>query len=96
MGPETADRSTGRGWLVRLHVLLLMQSLLLVPASVNRLWSATDVYVLPHDALRLDDLLNLLVLSPTSVLAFYLLLEHMLPGVPKRARRALRVAFVAA
>ena len=37
----------------RLHALLAVQSLLLVLASVNRLWSATDVAVLPDDALRL-------------------------------------------
>jgi hypothetical protein len=80
----------------RLHVLLAVQSLLLVLASVNRLWDATDVAILPHGALRLVDVLNLLVLAPASVLAFQLLLEHVLRGAPDRARRALRVAFVAA
>jgi hypothetical protein len=41
----------------RLHLLLAVQSLLLILASVNRLWDATDVPVLPHDALRLVDVL---------------------------------------
>jgi hypothetical protein len=80
----------------RLHLLLAVQSLLLVLASVNRLWDATDVPVLPHDALRLVDVLNLLVLAPASLLAFHLLLEHVLRGASARARRALRFAFLAA
>jgi hypothetical protein len=74
----------------RIHLLLALQSLLLVLASVNRLWDATDVAVLPHDALRLVDVLNLLVLAPASVLVFHVLLEH-LGSTPK-----LRLAFVAA
>jgi hypothetical protein len=74
----------------RLHLLLAVQSLLLVLASVNRLWDATDVPVLPHEALRLVDVLNLLVLAPASLLVFHLLLEHV------GSTRALRLAFVAA
>ena len=74
----------------RIHALLAVQSLLLVLASVNRLWDATNVAVLPHQALRLVDVLNLLVLAPASVLVFHLLLEHLSPS------RTLRVAFVAA
>lgn len=42
------------------------------------------------------DLVNLLVVVPASALAFYVLLEHLLPDVSCSARRALRVAFVAA
>ncbi|HEX5617536.1 MAG TPA: hypothetical protein VFX51_03910 [Solirubrobacteraceae bacterium] len=74
----------------RIHVLLALQSLLLVLASVNRLWDATDVAVLPHGALRLVDVLNLLVLAPASVLVFHVLLEHL------GSTRGLRLAFVAA
>lgn len=76
-----------------LHLLLAGQSLVLVLASVNRLWDATDVAVLPHGALRLADVLNLLVLAPAGVLLFHALLEHVVAG-----RRApwLRGAFVAA
>jgi hypothetical protein len=80
----------------RLHLLLAVQSGLLILASVNRLWDATDVPVLPHEALRLVDVLNLLVLAPASLLAFHLLLEHVLTGASARARRALRFAFLAA
>lgn len=79
----------------RLHVLLGVQSLLLILATVNRLWSATDVEVL-QGSLRVVDVVNLLVLAPATALVLYLLLEHVLGEVPGRARRALRVAFVAA
>jgi hypothetical protein len=74
----------------RIHVLLTAQSALLLLASVNRLWSATDVEVLPHGSLRLVELLNLLVLPPASVLLFYLLLEELRPS------RAARLWFLAA
>jgi hypothetical protein len=79
----------------RLHLLLAAQSLILVLASVNRLWSGTDAEILPHGSLRVVDLVNLLVLVPASALAFHLLLEHLLPDLSRSARRALRVAFVA-
>jgi hypothetical protein len=82
--------------MARLHALLAVQSGLLVLGSVNRLWSATDVELLPHDALRLVDVLNLLVIAPASVLAFLALLEHVLTGADARRRRALRLAYVAA
>jgi hypothetical protein len=83
-------------WVGRLNVLLTAQSLILVLASINRLWSATDVEILPHEALRLVDLLNILVFPPASVLAFHLLLEHVLTAAPEQARRRLRLAFLAA
>jgi hypothetical protein len=48
-----APRAQG-GDMKTLHLLLGAQSLILVAASVNRLWDATDVAVLPHGALRLS------------------------------------------
>jgi hypothetical protein len=72
------------------HLLLGAQSLILVLASVNRLWDGTDVAVLPHGALRLVDLLNLVVLAPAGLLVFHALLEHLRPG------RWARLAFIAA
>jgi hypothetical protein len=63
-----------------LHLLLGAQSLILVVASINRLWDGTDVAVLPHGALRLVDVLNLLVLAPAGVLVFHALLEQLRPG----------------
>jgi hypothetical protein len=74
----------------RIHLLLGAQSLILVVASVNRLWDGTDVAVLPHGALRLVDVLNLLVLAPAGLLVFHALLEQLEPS------RWLRLGFVAA
>jgi hypothetical protein len=74
----------------RLHLLLGAQSLILVAASVNRLWDATDVAILPHGALRLVDVLNLLVIAPAGLLVFHLLLDHLSDD------RRLRLAFLAA
>jgi hypothetical protein len=90
--PQTAERA----WVRRLHVLLGVQSLVLLLASVNRLSSLGDVALLPHGSLRVIELLNLLVLPPVSALAFFLLLEHLLGGVAPATRRALRLAFAAA
>jgi hypothetical protein len=80
----------------RLHVLLTVQSALLVLASINRLWDATDARVLPHGSLRVVDVVNLLVLAPASALVLYLMLEHVLGDLSQRARRRLRLAFLAA
>jgi pimeloyl-ACP methyl ester carboxylesterase len=80
----------------RLHVLLTAQSALLVLASINRLWDATDARVLPHGSLRIVDVVNLLVLAPASALVLYLMLEHGLGDLSQRARRRLRLAFLAA
>jgi hypothetical protein len=80
----------------RIHILLGAQSLILVLASVNRLWDGTDAEILPDASLRVVDAVNLLVLAPASVLAFFLLLEHVLTGAPERPRLALRFGFVAA
>jgi hypothetical protein len=90
--PATAERA----WERRLHVLLGVQSLVLVLASVNRLTSVGDAAVLPHGSLRVVELLNLLVLPPISALAFFLLLEHLLDGVAAGTRLALRLAFLGA
>jgi hypothetical protein len=74
----------------RLHALLSAQSVLLVLASINRLWSATDVPVLPHGSLRIVELLNLFVLPPLSVFVFWVMLEDFRPS------RRLRFWFLAA
>jgi hypothetical protein len=84
---------TQAGSMKTLHLLLGAQSLILVAASLNRLWDATDVAVLPHGALRLVDVLNLLVIAPAAVLVFHALLEHVIADA--RARW-LRLAFIAA
>lgn len=96
VSPAPARPGGERAWVRRLHVLLGVQSLLLVLASINRLSGLTDATVLPQGSLRVVELLNLLVLPPAGALAFFLLLEHLLGGVAPRTRRALRLAFLAA
>jgi hypothetical protein len=81
---ETSDRLA---WTRRLQVLLGAESVLLVLASVNRLWDATDAEVLPHGSLRVVDVVNLMVLAPASALVLYLLLEHVLGDLPRRPDR---------
>jgi hypothetical protein len=92
--PAPVVRSGDRTWMRRLHRLLAAQSALLILASLNRLTGIADVTVLPHGSLRLLELINLLVLPPLSVLAFYLLLEQLLEDASRRVRRALRIAFL--
>src|SRR3712207_8869475 len=89
-GEAQVEPSSGSG-LGRIHLLLTAQSLVLVLASVNRLWSATDVEILPGEALRIVDVVNLLVLAPASALLFLLLLEHVLAGSAGRSHAVLRV-----
>jgi hypothetical protein len=84
-------------WRRRLLVLLGAQSVLLVLTSVNRLSDLTTAPVLPHEALRVVELVNLLLLPPLSALGWYLLLEHLLPrGADRWARWRLRLGFAAA
>ena len=85
-----------RGGLRRIHLLLTAQSVVLVLASINRLWSATDAEILPGEALRVVDVMNLLVLAPASALLFLLLLEHVLAGAAGQSHAVLRVAFAGA
>ena len=63
--------------LSRVHLLLGVQSLVVVAVSVNRLGSATGGYVAGNQFLRWVDLNNL-ILSFVSVLAFHLLQRHLL------------------
>ena len=98
VAPPAAARavSADRAWLRRLHVLLGVQSLLLVLGSINRLSSLTGAEVLPHGSLRVVEVVNLLVIPPLSALAFYLLLEHLLERARPAVRGALRLGFLAA
>jgi hypothetical protein len=79
-----------------LHLLLGVQSLVVVLVSVNRLGSWTKGYVAPNEFLRWVDLNNML-LALVSLVAFYLLKEHLAyesPAFGGRAHRALGVTFV--
>ena len=80
-----------------LHVLLGVQSLVVVLVSLNRLGSWTQGYVSANEFLRWVDLNNM-ALALISLVAFHLLREH-LSDPPERlgrraAHRALGVAFI--
>jgi hypothetical protein len=92
-----AAGSADAAWRRRLLLLIGAQSLLLVLTSVNRLSDLTAAPLLPNEALRGVELVNLLVLPPVSALGWYLVLEHVLArGADRRLRRRLRLAFAAA
>jgi hypothetical protein len=80
------------------HLLLSVQSAVVVLVSVNRLTTLGEAYVLPNEFLRWLDLVNLL-LALASVLAFYLLQRHLATGTPtdgatRWGSAALGLAFV--
>lgn len=89
------EPTPARGW-AGLHVLLGVQSLLIVLVSVNRLTTLTTGYVASNQFLRWVDLNNM-VLGLFAVLVYYLLvryLERRSPHASRPARGALGVAFV--
>lgn len=61
----------------RVHVLLGVQSIIIILLSINRLSSLTEGYVLPNEFLRWVDFNNMLVLPLVSVIASYLLKKHI-------------------
>lgn len=56
--------------LSRLHVLLAVQSIVVVAVSINRLGTWTRGYVAPNEFLRWVDLHNMLTLPLVSIVAF--------------------------
>jgi hypothetical protein len=86
-----AETAPARRW-TGLHVLLSVQSLLIVLVSVNRLSSLTTGYVAGNQFLRWVDLNNM-VLGLFAVLVYYLIVRY-LEGQSGRASGALGVAFV--
>jgi len=96
----TAESSS----LGRIHLLLAVQSLVVVLVSINRLGSWTLGYVASNEFLRWVDLHNMLTLPLVSIVAFYLLKKVVeaepLAADSKRGRTAraqlwLNVAFIA-
>jgi hypothetical protein len=80
------------------HVLLSVQSVVVVLVSINRLTTVGEAYVLPNEFLRWIDLNNM-VLALTSLLALYLLKRHLTTGAPSATTArwgstALGLAFV--
>jgi hypothetical protein len=85
---------TAEPGLRRLHVLLGVQSLVVVLVSLNRLGSWSQGYVAGNEFLRWVDLNNM-VLALVSLVAFHILREHLRDGRPAgTADRALGVIFI--
>ncbi len=79
----------------RVHILLGVQSLVVILVSVNRLTNLTTGYVLPNEFLRWVDFNNMLVLPLISVVAFYLLKKHLeKAGTNSRWLLPLNIAFI--
>jgi hypothetical protein len=85
------EMTRARGW-TGLHVLLSVQSLLIVLVSVNRLSGLTTGYVAANQFLRWVDLNNML-LGLLAVLVYYLIIRY-LERRSGRTPGALGVAFV--
>jgi hypothetical protein len=81
----------------RIHVLLAVQTLVIILVSVNRLTALTLGYVAANEFLRWVDFNNMLVLPLISVVAFYLLkkqLEYEAPVKEGRWHLALNLTFI--
>jgi hypothetical protein len=73
--------------MIRIHILLGVQSLVAILVSVNRLGTWTLGYVLPNEFLRWVDFNNMLVLPLISVVALYLLKKTIEYDSPQRESR---------
>jgi hypothetical protein len=89
----------GRPGLRRVHLLLAVQSIVIVLLSINRLSSWTQGPVAANEFLRWVDFHNMLTLPLASLVAFYLLKKHleMAVGGPAQGGRwhlALGLTFI--
>lgn len=92
-----APTPSAKNTLGRVHVLLAVQSVIVILVSINRLSSLTLGYVAPNEFLRWVDLNNMLVLPLASLVAFYLLkktLEASGPTLNERWHLTLNLAFI--
>jgi hypothetical protein len=83
--------------LPRLHRLLAVQTLVVVLVSINRLSALTLGYVAGNGFLRWVDLFNMLPLPLISLVAFYLVKQHLEYDSPARGgptHRSLDLAFL--
>lgn len=69
--------TTASPGLNRIHVLLAVQSLVVLLVSINRLGTFTQAYVAGNQFLRWVDFNNMLPLPLLSLIAFYLLKSHL-------------------
>lgn len=80
-----------------IHILLTVQTVVVILVSINRLSTLTLGYVAPNEFLRWVDLNNMLILPLISLVAFYLLkkeLEKGQSGLNSRAHLLLNLAFI--
>lgn len=63
--------------LTRIHILLAIQTLVVLLGSINRLGSFTLGFVSANEFLRWVDFINMLPLPILSLVAFYLLKKHL-------------------
>jgi hypothetical protein len=71
----------------RLHVLLAVQSLVVVAVAINRRGTWTLGHVAPNEFLRWVDLHNMLTLPLVSIVALYLLKKDVEAEAPPRSSR---------
>lgn len=71
----------------RIHILLAVQSIVIILVSINRLSSLTTGYVAANEFLRWVDFNNMLILPLVSMVAFYLLKKQLEIDSPARAGR---------
>jgi hypothetical protein len=80
-----------------IHILLFVQTVIIIFASINRLGRFTLGYVAENEFLRWVDLLNMVVFPLASMVAFYLLkkeVEYDSPRKDGRRHLALNLAFI--
>ena len=83
--------------MIRIHALLVVQSVVAILVSINRLGIWTLGYVLPNEFLRWVDFNNMLVLPLISLVAFYLLkktIEYNSPARESRTHLAINLVFI--
>jgi hypothetical protein len=83
--------------LKNIHILLFVQTIIIIFASINRLGRFTLGYVAENEFLRWVDLLNMVVFPLASMVAFYLLKKEIEYDSPRREGRhhlALNLAFI--
>jgi hypothetical protein len=80
-----------------IHILLVVQTVIIIFASINRLGRFTLGYVAENEFLRWVDLLNMVVFPLASMVAFYVLkkeIEYDSPRKDGRRHLALNLAFI--
>lgn len=93
----TIPGQTSEYSLKQIHLLLAVQSLVVILVSINRLSTLMTGYVAANEFLRWVDLNNMLILPLISLLAFYLLKKRLeVDGSARNGKRhlALNLAFL--